>query len=722
MQVLARYPNARWSDGTVFYAVANWLRSKAPGVHDLTTGEGMLVDQGACANASECCGHCNTHDLAKSGINATGALAVLNLWSCDTGVQQITRHDAATPGVLHYNATWIGLCDTYRGGDGRYFLEGLASFLDDAEEWLFDAPTRSVLRTAPPAASDAVRGRVSDYALLLSNASNVLFANMSFVATTLSVAGDVANITLAGLEFNYSSVARRSLGEIASPTTLAIWREGTLRPQAPSGFVLDDVIVRYSDGPALLLNGDGSTLRDSLFEWNDFTGVGGSWPAGVPPQGKAARATTLRTGGRGLLFERLSFRNNGAAQAFSAGGSGGAANRVEMCDFQTQLSLQDDGSFVEGGGVPATVYVRNWATDSGKGGLRWDGYYGAKPDTGGLMLQNVVWNASQLVIKGDAHNVTANTVFDGADTTPSHAMADRPRYQDHTSALDDLATVSAGVGAGTKTFDPRANAKSNFAHNVFDFAAIIGAQCPKQPCALPGTWSGNLIGANQSGTDTPFDIRAELRDPYHRDFRPCPRSLVANRSAGAYPVYSPSDATYWLPGRRERIAASSPLPPSGSIGVHRNTDLIFRPARAAVAYSVWFGAGSGPLQHLKDLDGGSNVVHTTAPLDANAEYRWRVDSRIASGTVVTGAVWHFATGNATACEIVPHPPKSGCAAAEDALCPGEAGKGDACRACVLANSPALQSAGCFVAGSRHTFIEGFCYRGARDAAPSTTSM
>ena len=38
-------------------------------------------------------------------------------------MQRITHHDRNTPGTLHYNATWVGLCDVYRGGDGRYFLE-----------------------------------------------------------------------------------------------------------------------------------------------------------------------------------------------------------------------------------------------------------------------------------------------------------------------------------------------------------------------------------------------------------------------------------------------------------------------------------------------------------------------------------------------------------------------------------------------------------------------
>ncbi len=80
LQVLARHPNARWSDKSVFLAVENWFRSASPGVHDLETGQGLLRDQGKCVNPSDCCSRCNTHDLAASGVNATGALLILNAW------------------------------------------------------------------------------------------------------------------------------------------------------------------------------------------------------------------------------------------------------------------------------------------------------------------------------------------------------------------------------------------------------------------------------------------------------------------------------------------------------------------------------------------------------------------------------------------------------------------------------------------------------------------
>ena len=59
--------------------------------------------------------------------------------------------------------------------------------------------------------------------------------------------------------------------------------------------------------------------RDCLFEWNDWTAVGGSWPLYVPRFGKAHRATTVWADVvDALVLERLTFRNNGAAQSVNA--------------------------------------------------------------------------------------------------------------------------------------------------------------------------------------------------------------------------------------------------------------------------------------------------------------------------------------------------------------------------------------------------------------------
>ena len=67
--------------------------------------------------------------------------------------------------MLHYNATWHGLCDKYRGGFGRYFLQGGGTskgdeFLDHDEEWLLDVSSQLIKRTKTPPKGAEVSGRV----------------------------------------------------------------------------------------------------------------------------------------------------------------------------------------------------------------------------------------------------------------------------------------------------------------------------------------------------------------------------------------------------------------------------------------------------------------------------------------------------------------------------------------------------------------------------------
>ena len=67
-------------------------------------------------------------------------------------------------------------------------------------------------------------------------------------------------------------------------------------------------------------------------------------------------------------------------------------------------------------------------------------------------------------------------------------------------------------------------------------------------------------------------------------------------SVGAYPPYSPSDTHYWVPGRRHQLKTTSPLPPLHSIGVHLNTDLMFREAGAATSYDVYLGVSGEQMK------------------------------------------------------------------------------------------------------------------------------
>lgn len=105
MQVPARWPDAFFHDKTVFQGPEHWAHSST-GVHHVNGHTGLLIDSGVCPSPDDCCSFCNDNGLASSGINATGALAFLNLWSCDTGIERIAHHEPGT-NDLHYGASWI---------------------------------------------------------------------------------------------------------------------------------------------------------------------------------------------------------------------------------------------------------------------------------------------------------------------------------------------------------------------------------------------------------------------------------------------------------------------------------------------------------------------------------------------------------------------------------------------------------------------------------------
>ena len=65
MQINARWPNAFWYDYSVF-DYTKWGFADAKSTFDPPAGKGIIIDNG-------------TQDLAESGLNATGAIAILNI-------------------------------------------------------------------------------------------------------------------------------------------------------------------------------------------------------------------------------------------------------------------------------------------------------------------------------------------------------------------------------------------------------------------------------------------------------------------------------------------------------------------------------------------------------------------------------------------------------------------------------------------------------------------
>ena len=253
MLVPARWPNARWADKTLFDGPEHWAHAAAgAGEHNTTTGVGYLTDKGACNTTTPCCASCNNNSLAASGIDATGAVVVLNMWADGTGVQLVSSHRAGDA-VLHYNASWCaeeiverGKCgDGYRGGRGRYYLEGPVALLDSPGEWSFDAQSGELYlwASAGGAPGPDVAAKAQSYALNITNSSFVTIANLTFFATALSAYDDdfsatrtglplVTNVRFEGLDFDYPSASRRMLGDLSPIDCVQVWTDGGLRPPA----------------------------------------------------------------------------------------------------------------------------------------------------------------------------------------------------------------------------------------------------------------------------------------------------------------------------------------------------------------------------------------------------------------------------------------------------------------------------------------------------------
>ena len=86
----ARWPNALWSDKTIFDS-QNWAHSSTQ------SSRGLMIDGGG------------SHKLAESGLDATGAMAVLNVGSFCTFTRRVLKHQIGKflPGSGHFETRGI---------------------------------------------------------------------------------------------------------------------------------------------------------------------------------------------------------------------------------------------------------------------------------------------------------------------------------------------------------------------------------------------------------------------------------------------------------------------------------------------------------------------------------------------------------------------------------------------------------------------------------------
>ena len=235
MMIPARWPNAFWHDRTVFNDTY-WARGSQYSTYcgselrDVQYAGPCQLFDGTPDDAPA-----GRRSLASSGINATGAVAVLNIGHWYSFAGRVLEHIPRTSSFIYERDDDGGgwKVAKYKPTADIYYLEGALSLLDAETEWYYDCTHRELhlkTRDGIDPGMLHVTARVQEYAIAAKGVSHVTFHNLRFFATTIYAAGegthaddDANNVRFDSLRLVHPSATKHMLGEarFSHPTTLA---------------------------------------------------------------------------------------------------------------------------------------------------------------------------------------------------------------------------------------------------------------------------------------------------------------------------------------------------------------------------------------------------------------------------------------------------------------------------------------------------------------------
>lgn len=652
---LARWPNASFEDGSLWRMTQcmrntdhGWDHKNAqptgqtkPGVlfdapfpveHDSTEfREGDAEYNGGLPRK-------NAVSLAESGIDFTGALAVLNAGHWLTWTRPVTKHAA---GDDHF--AYDAMADTLGSRQSRiemrkhvvYYMLGLPA-LDRPNEWWFDADTRTVYLKLKPGENPntlPIQGKIRDHGIVLRNCAGLRFQDLRLFGQGFLLAG-CKNIAFERCTFDYPATHRFPLGDFRTLSPGTPLYASSVARKDNEDIEFNDCVFAYSNAPIYLM-GDRTRVVNCDFhdiEW-DVNSSGG--------------CGSIVLGSNGL-FERNTVTRAGNSEGVRPCESGCTIRLNRISDMG---NLQHDGAAINIGTAVqiGTVVQRNWTHDSNRQGVRFD-YQGENVlrDDGlihgdGVYRYNVSWNTQSSQVKGDRHLVLNNTVVNNR------------RYPNSEDELMNMGVMGfkAMHGLDFNEDSVTRNNLANLAHRSWNF----NPKATPNAYDLPGTTDHNM---RERGAAYRY-----LRDPMNCDFRPKDDSPLVDAGAEllAHEVRSPvityeplafigdapdigayeaGDRRYWIPGRK-RPEASSPVPRDGADNVPLDCDLMFLEANACDRHVVYFGPSRNSMSEIAALTDDSTNIVTPPALEAGTTYYWGVVAMDRQGRRLASNVWTFTT-------------------------------------------------------------------------------
>ena len=580
--VNARWPNASFSDGSVF-SKKGWA---------LAGPENSV--NGSAQNDPE------VMDLAKSGLNIENAILIANFGGWETWTRRVTEHK---DGANHFKFDKVPHFKNKPWNPLNYFVEGKLQFLDRPDEWFFDAEEKFIYVFSTQVPKGNYFGKVQSYAIDGENWKNVKVAGLNFFATTMKCER-CDDLVLADMNFHHASASKRALG---LQSTIADLTKFTSSKES-SGLILSNCNINNTDSQALIIEANKALIKNCLFYNIDYA-VTESYVHGE----------SIHLKGVGNIFSSNTIFSAGASSALSgAGWFIAELNHIYNTGF-----AQSDGAMIHVR-IPSqtgAIIRYNWCHDSpDKYGIRFDSPI---PPTrwgnGGMIHHNVVWNAKGINVKGERHKVFHNLAFDnqGSDIR----------------ILDDT-KLNGGGNKGTKTQNNVADSISgernrqslipgisltNYSNPIFDQSIkdqLVNADSqdfrPVRGSKLVSAGQ-NILELNGNSVGIAVDL-----GPYQKD-----------------------SSQYWIPGRR-LIKTSMPIPKDGGSFASDNA-LIWQNAFNATEHHLYFGSDRTDVTNAdktkREFQGVflKDNVYRQKKLEERV-YFWRVDAVI-GGRLVKGDVW-----------------------------------------------------------------------------------
>lgn len=586
LMVPARWPNANFEDGSI-WDQKNWGYGSRKNIAD-----GQWTDRPH-----------EDIDLAASGLDMTGAMAILNSGSWKTWTRRVTNHLAGSS-TFFYAKT-----PRHMARDQHYFMECKLNLLDTEGEWFFDPATKELYLWAPGGGVPRgdIRAKVQDYALEFKNSAYIKLVGLNFFGTTFRFQ-TAPHTTVEDCNLLYPSCSKRMLGVMGNLQVTSIIQPNK-RVESYSSLINSS--FRYAGSEAVRMSGRGDRIENCLFEYIDWSASDAVGLMG---------SIVIR--GNDNIFRRNTVRTSGASQVLMIFGKRFLAELNDCSDFGL---LQDDGGAFHYiiPTQPGSITRYNWVYNAPQHAIRFDAPIPpVKWGSNGLVEHNVGWNCSDvLMLKGKDHFCYNNTALNSLKYQDI-IILDKPGFE---------GTITRNNAAGM----------------------ISGSRRAFSP--IPGTSDHNWNGYERAGS-----LADQLRDPAIHDFRPVADSElidagvvvdgVSDRYRGAAPdigAYEFGSASYWIPGRKSP-AASRPIPPDGATGQSPDRDLIWLGGYRGQSYKIYFGSDAHALatadESSKEFQGiQTNNIFVPSHADRkNTNWYWRVDTLTPSKTI-KGVVWNYST-------------------------------------------------------------------------------